>query len=83
MSEFLLIFFVIILLFSVFRRYIFFFLMNALAKRLFNHAQKQQAYQKQQMRRPEHGATRVDNPSSGPRKPRDDGEYVDFEEVKD
>jgi hypothetical protein len=82
MSKFLLIFFVVILLFSVFRRYIFMYLMNAVTRRLFEQAQKQQrGFQNQQMR--DEGSVKVDSKPKPGKRLRDDGEYVDYEDVKD
>ena len=81
MSEFILIFIAIVILFSVFRRYILFFIMRAVSKRLFDQVQKQQGRNMQQDK-PE-GSVTIDTTTG--RKRRNDnneGEYVNYEEVK-
>lgn len=84
MSDFLLIFIVIILLFGVFRRYIFYAVMNAVARKLFEQAGKsQQRYQQTGHNQQAPGSVRVEDTTTGKKKNRDDGEYVDFEEIKD
>jgi hypothetical protein len=82
MSDFLLIFLAIIILFSVFRRYIFYAIMGALTKKLFEQAQRQQQqYTPPGNTRP--GSVKVEPPVQKKGRNPDDGEYVDFEEIKD
>ena len=84
MSKFLLIFFAVILLFSVFRRYIFMYLMNVVSRRLFEQARKHQGgFNNQQMHSKEDGGVKVDSKPKPGKRLRDDGEYVDYEEVKE
>lgn len=81
MSEFLEILLVIFVLFSVFRRYILFTVVNAFTRKMqndFNRMQQQQNNQQQPT-----GRVTVEEKSAKKNKHDDDGEYVDFEEVKD
>lgn len=93
MSEFFLIVLAIILISGVFRRYIFFFLMRALSKKIFRDFNKMQGggrgpfQQNHYQRRPE--GTVIIEDKNTPKKPQNNpvteagGEYVDFEEIKD
>lgn len=86
MADFLFVLLIIFIVFGVFRRYILFFLMSALSKRLFNEMnrmqQRQNGYRQQQQTPP--GRVQVDPSVSGKKPIRDvPGEYVDFEEVKE
>ena len=84
MADFVLILVIIFLLFGVFRRYIFYAVMSALARKMFNQAGKQQQrYYQTRQNQQAPGSVRVEDRNSGKKKSRDDGEYVDFEEIKD
>jgi hypothetical protein len=88
MSEFLLVLFIIFLLFGVFRRYIFFFVMSAISKKLFREMNRMQDRQREafnQQQQQQQTRVNVDPEQTRQRKNfRDDqGEYVDYEEVKD
>ena len=86
MSDFLLVFIALIIFFSVFRRYIFFAVMNAVSRKIFEQAQRQQrGYPPPPpgMENRHAGSVHVDDKKQNDRRNRDDGEYVDFEEVKD
>ncbi len=90
MSDFLFILLIIFIIFGVFRRYIFFFLMTALSKKVFKEMNK--------MNERQSGFNQQQNPQQNQQQPTqkeqvksksnkgvsdDHGEYVDFEEVKD
>ncbi len=83
MSDFFLVLLVIFLLFSVFRRYIFFMVMNAITKGVFknmNNMQQQQTAPKKpdgQVTVEENNTLNKDNRGSK------NGEYVDYVEIKD
>lgn len=83
MSEFFLILLVLFLVFGVFRRWIVFFLLSALGRRL------QRELMKQQGRSPgpakPRGTVTVEDHSKASKKgpAADDGDYVDYEEIKD
>jgi hypothetical protein len=85
MSDFLFVLLIIIILFGVFRRYIAFFLLSAISKKLYNKFQEMQN-QQQTQQRPPVGQVHVDldnsSKKSSSRRSDDEGEYVDFEEVK-
>lgn len=83
MADFLFVLLIIFIVFGVFRRYIFFFVMSALSKKLFNEMnkmnQRQAGFNQQQ-----HSSVKDDPSASSKKSFRDDqGEYVDYEEVKD
>ena len=82
MAEFILIFIAIVILFSVFRRYILFFIMRAVSKRLFDQVQKQHGRNMQQ-EKPE-GSVTIDTTTNSRNRKNDnnEGEYVNYEEVK-
>ena len=78
----------IFLLFGVFRRYIFFFVMSAISKKLFREMNRMQDRQREafsQQQQQQQTRVNVDPEQTRQRKNfRDDqGEYVDYEEVKD
>jgi hypothetical protein len=77
MMKFILILFLIFFLFSVFRRYILFFLVRAVGKSLAN---QMQARQKQQQR-PE-GSVTIDTTGAAKGSRHDEGEYTPYEEIK-
>ncbi|MBK7966344.1 MAG: hypothetical protein IPK10_14390 [Bacteroidetes bacterium] len=85
MSDFFFVILIIFIVFGVFRRYIFFFLMTALSKKVFKEMNKMQDRQsgfnqQQQQQAP------IQEPLKGKSNKGvsgDHGEYVDFEEVKD
>ncbi|MFM7014821.1 MAG: DUF4834 family protein [Bacteroidota bacterium] len=85
MSDFILVLFAIFIVFGVFRRYLFFLVMNAVSKKLFKEMQKQQGHPYAHNRNQE-GKVKVDV-SSRKQSTRihhdNDGEYVDYEEIKD
>jgi hypothetical protein len=88
MSEFMLVLVIIFLLFGVFRRYIFFFVMSAISKKLFREMNRMQDRQREafnQQQQQQQTRVNVDPEQTRQRKNfRDDqGEYVDYEEVKD
>jgi hypothetical protein len=83
MSDFLLILIAVIVLFSVFRRYIFFAIMGALTKKLFEQAHRQQQQYAPPGSNRQPGSVKVDAPAPKKGRNTDSGEYVDFEEVKD
>ncbi len=79
---------IIFLLFGVFRRYIFFFVMSAISKKLFREMNRMQDRQREafnQQQQQQQTRVNVDPEQTRQRKNfRDDqGEYVDYEEVKD
>jgi hypothetical protein len=77
-SDFFLVFIACLILFSVFRRYIFFFVMRAISKKVFGSMNMQQ----QQTDRKPDGTVTVDTSNAKPRVNNDDGEYVSYEEIK-
>jgi hypothetical protein len=86
MSEFMLVLVIIFLLFGVFRRYIFFFVMSAISKKLFREMNRMQDRQREAFsQKQQQTRVNVDPEQTRQRKNfRDDqGEYVDYEEVKD
>jgi hypothetical protein len=86
MSEFMLVLVIIFLLFGVFRRYIFFFVMSAISKKLFREMNRMQDRQREAFNQQQQQTrVNVDPEQTRQRKNfRDDqGEYVDYEEVKD
>ena len=76
---------IIFLLFGVFRRYIFFFVMSAISKKLFREMNRMQDRQREAFNQQQQTRVNVDPEQTRQRKNfRDDqGEYVDYEEVKD
>lgn len=85
MSDFLFVLLIIFIVFGVFRRYIFFFLMAALSKKVFKEMNKMQERQtgfnpQQQQQAPKQEPLKS---KSNKGVSNDHGEYVDFEEVKD
>lgn len=86
MSDFLFILLIIFIIFGVFRRYIFFFLMTALSKKVFKEMNKMQERQSgfnQQQNPPQPTPKEQVKSKSNKGVSDDHGEYVDFEEVKD
>lgn len=86
MSDFLFILLIIFIIFGVFRRYIFFFLMTALSKKVFKEMNKMQERQSgfNQQQNPQQPTPKEQVKSKSNKGVSDDhGEYVDFEEVKD
>jgi predicted lipid-binding transport protein (Tim44 family) len=87
MSDFLFVLIIILIVFGVFRRYIFFFLMTALSRKVFkemNKMQERQANFNQQQQQQQHAHQQ--EPLKGKSRKsvsNDHGEYVDFEELKD
>ena len=82
MSEFLLILIAIVVLFSVFRRYIFYAVMGALAKKVFEQAARRQQYSTPR-NQPSSGSINVEDQNRRKGGGNNTGDYVDFEEVKD
>jgi hypothetical protein len=84
MSDFILVLIAIFIVFGVFRRYLFFLVMNAVSKKLYNEMQKQQG-QRSDYQRQQEGKVHVDtsNKKQSKRINNDDGEYVDYVEIKD
>lgn len=84
MSDFILVLVAIFIVFGFFRRYLFFLVMNAVSKKLFKEMQKQQGHPYAHNRNQE-GKVHVD--TSGKKQNKrindDDGEYVDYVEIKD
>lgn len=80
MSDFILVVLAIIILFSVFRRYIFFFLMRALSQKLYSKMNQQG---NPVNRKPE-GSVTIDTSNAKSKKRNDDsdGEFVPYEEIK-
>ncbi len=83
MSDFLFVLLILFIVFGVFRRYIFYFILGAVSKKLFkemNRMQQRQAGHHQQrqaqMNREEEQTKKKSFRDS-------QGEYVDFEEIKD
>ncbi|MBK9637425.1 MAG: DUF4834 family protein [Bacteroidetes bacterium] len=86
MSDFLFILLIIFIIFGVFRRYIFFFLMTALSKKVFKEMNKMQERQSgfnQQQNQQQTAQQEKVKSKSNKGVSNDHGEYVDFEEVKD
>lgn len=84
MSDFILVIIAIFIVFGVFRRYFFFLVMNAISKKLYKEMKKQQGHSDAYQRKAE-GKAHVDasNKKSNNRINDDDGEYVDYVEIKD
>ncbi len=89
MSDFILVLLAIFIVFGVFRRYLFFLVMNAFSKKLFNDINRMQQGQQQQQQ--QHKAPGYDNgkvyvkdvgKKNTGKISDDEGEYVDYEEVK-
>ena len=85
MSDFFLVLLVIFLLFSVFRRYIFFMVMNAVTKGVFKNMNKMQQQQDpNHVKKPDGYVTVEDNSTSKKGSAGStNGEYVDYVEIKD
>lgn len=83
MSDFFLILIAVFILFSVFRRYIFYAVMGALTKKMFDQARQQQHYNYGRDRSAPAGSVRVEDKRKDRPNGSRAGEYVDFEEVKD
>ena len=85
MSDFFLVLLVIFLLFSVFRRYIFVLVMNAVTKGLYKNMNKMQQQQDpNQVKKPDGYVTVEDNSASKKGAAgSNNGEYVDYVEIKD
>ena len=83
MGDIILVILGIIILFSYFRRAIFFFIINAISKRAFNHMQDRQGTAANRSSKPEASIT-IDPTVSGKSKRNNDdsGDYVDYEEIK-
>jgi Domain of unknown function (DUF4834) len=85
MSDFILVILAIFIVFGVFRRYLFFLVMNAVSKKLFNDMNRMQQG-RQQYKAPGYKEGKIhvtDTGKKGTGKISDDeGEYVDYEEVK-
>lgn len=85
MSDFVLVLVAIFIVFGVFRRYLFFLVMNAVSKKLFKEMQKQQQTRTHAHQQKQDGKVAVD--TSGKKQHQrtnnDDGEYVDYVEIKD
>ncbi len=85
MSDFILVLIAIFIVFGVFRRYFFFLIMSAVSKKLFKEMQKQQKGHSYAHQRNQEGKVHVD--TSGKKQSKrindDDGEYVDYIEIKD
>lgn len=85
MADFLLAVIVILLVFGVFRRYLLYFILGAVTRKLQRDMNRMRQHQQQQTNRPT-GHTEVKYNSQKPGRrgdSRDDGEYVDYEEIKD
>jgi hypothetical protein len=85
MSDFILVLIAIFIVFGVFRRYLFFLVMNAVSKKLFKEMQKQQPRHTNTHQRNQEAKVNVDMPNKKQSKRinDDDGEYVDYVEIKD
>jgi ABC-type lipoprotein release transport system permease subunit len=85
MSDFILVLVAIFIVFGVFRRYLFFLVMNAVSKKLYKEMQKQQQGHSYAHQRNQEGKVNVDtsNKKQNKRINDDDGEYVDYVEIKD
>jgi hypothetical protein len=85
MSDFILVLIAIFIVFGVFRRYFFFLIMSAVSKKLFKEMQKQQQGHSYAHQRNQEGKVHVDVSKKKQNKKNsdDDGEYVDYEEIKD
>ena len=84
MSDFILVLIAIFIVFGVFRRYLFFLVMNAVSKKMYDEMQKRQGHSYTHTRNQE-GKVQVDTSKrkQQSRINNDDGEYVDYEEIKD
>ena len=87
MSDIFLIILAIFIVFGVFRRYLAFLILNTISKKLYNEFNKaQQRNQQQQASSNARGNVYVNpNEASNPKQRKfkdDEGEYVDYEEVK-
>ena len=85
MSDFILVLIAIFIVFGVFRRYLFFLVMNAVSKKIFNEMQKQQQGHSNTHQPNQEGKVHVDasNKKQSKRINDDDGEYIDYVEIKD
>jgi hypothetical protein len=85
MSDFILVLIAIFIVFGVFRRYFFFLIMSAVSKKLFKEMQKQQKGHSYEHQRNQEGKVHVDVSKKKQNKKNsdDDGEYVDYVEIKD
>ena len=85
MSDFILVLIAIFIVFGVFRRYFFFLIMSAVSKKLFKEMQKQQKGHSYEYQRNQEGKVHVDVSKKKQNKKNsdDDGEYVDYVEIKD
>jgi len=83
MSDFLLVFIIVVLLFGVFRRYILFLVMAGVSRLLFRQFQKMQERAMEQQSRYSNPSASQGRASSAPGNKPSQGEYVDYEEVKD
>ena len=83
MSDIILVLLAIIILFSFVRRYLFFFIVNAISKKLFNQMQNQPGFRQNNTIKPE-GTVTIDADPPSKSKGNDDRneQYVDYEEVK-
>lgn len=85
MSDFILVLIVIFLVFGIFRRYIFFFVMTAISRSLFKEMNRMQQRQQEMFRgqnRNSGGNVKPENERKTKNKGQE-GDYVDFEEIKD
>lgn len=85
MSDFILVILAIFIVFGVFRRYLFFLVMNAVSKKLFNEfSRMQNGGQQNKAQGFQEGKVHVNEPSKKKQSKinDDEGEYVDYEEVK-
>jgi UPF0716 family protein affecting phage T7 exclusion len=88
MSDFLFVLLIVLLVFGVFRRWIAFFILGAVSKKLMKEmsrmAQQQQEQFSRQQQSKQQGNVHVEGDTRQRKSSRDDrGDYVDFEEVKD
>ena len=85
MSDFILVLIAIFIVFGVFRRYLFFLVMNAVSKKLFKEIQKQQQVHSNTHQRNQEGKVHVDVSKKKQNKKNNDdgGEYIDYVEIKD
>lgn len=85
MSDFILVILAIFIVFGVFRRYLFFLVMNAVSKKLFNDMNRMQQG-RQQHKAPGYQEGKIHVTDTGKKSTGkisdDEGEYVDYEEVK-
>ena len=85
MSDFILVLIAIFIVFGVFRRYFFFLIMSAISKKLFKEMQKKQQGYPYPHQGNQEGKVHVDasKKKQNKRNSNDDGEYVDYVEIKD